>query len=157
MAIDIKEKRVNRYQFEILAYIEKNDEKIYSTKTFADDLKISGTMISKCVEELVEKKLIIQENEKVRVTDLGLEALEPYRVKKAVILAAGFGSRMMPATAERPKPMVKVNGVRIIDTLLDALVAVGIKDITIVRGYKKECFNEILDKSPFLKLIDYDI
>lgn len=50
-------------------------------------------MISKCVEELVEKKLIIQENEKVRVTDLGLEALEPYRVKKAVILAAGFGSR----------------------------------------------------------------
>lgn len=127
MAIDIKEKTVNRYQFEILAYIEKNDEKIYSTKTFADDLKISGTMISKCVEELVEKKLIIQENEKVRVTDLGLEALEPYRVKKAVILAAGFGSRMMPATAERPKPMVKVNGVRIIDTLLDALVAVGIK------------------------------
>ena len=77
MAIDIKEKTVNRYQFEILAYIEKNDEKIYSTKTFADDLKISGTMISKCVEELVEKKLIIQENEKVRVTDLGLEALEP--------------------------------------------------------------------------------
>lgn len=157
MAIDIKEKTVNRYQFEILAYIEKNDEKIYSTKTFADDLKISGTMISKCVEELVEKKLIIQENEKVRVTDLGLEALEPYRVKKAVILAAGFGSRMMPATAERPKPMVKVNGVRIIDTLLDALVAVGIKDITIVRGYKKECFNEILDKYPFLKLIDNDI
>lgn len=105
----------------------------------------------------MEKKLIIQESGKVRVTDLGLEALEPYRVKKAVILAAGFGSRMMPATAERPKPMVKVNGVRIIDTLLDALVAVGIKDITIVRGYKKECFNEILDKYPFLKLIDNDI
>lgn len=115
-------------------------KKAYSAKIFADDLKISGTTISKCVEELVEKKLIIQESGKVRVTDLGLEALEPYRVKKAVILAAGFGSRMMPATAERPKPMVKVNGVRIIDTLLDALVAVGIKDITIVRGYKKECF-----------------
>ncbi len=128
---------MNRYQFEVLAYIEKNNEKVYSAKTFADDLKISGTMISKCVEELVEKKLIIQENEKVRVTDLGLEALEPYRVKKAVVLAAGFGSRMMPATAERPKPMVKVNGVRIIDTLLDALVAVGIKDITIVRVIKK--------------------
>ena len=80
------EKIVNRYQFEVLAYIEKNNEKVYSAKTFADDLKISGTMISKCVEELVEKKLIIQENEKVRVTDLGLEALEPYRVKKAVVL-----------------------------------------------------------------------
>ena len=49
------EKIVNRYQFEVLAYIEKNNEKVYSAKTFADDLKISGTMISKCVEELVEK------------------------------------------------------------------------------------------------------
>lgn len=53
-------------------------------------------------------------------------------------MAAGFGSRMVPVTLDRPKPMVAVNGVRIIDTLLDALVSVGIKDITLVRGYKKE-------------------
>lgn len=52
-------------------------------------------------------------------------------------MAAGFGARMMPATADRPKPMVTVNGKRIIDTLLDALVKVGIKDIVIIRGYKR--------------------
>ena len=63
---------------------------------------------------------------------------------------------MMPATADRPKPMVTVNGKRIIDTLLDALVNVGIKDIVIIRGYKKERFNEILEKYPFVRFIDND-
>ena len=72
-------------------------------------------------------------------------------------MAAGFGSRMVPVTLDRPKPMVAVNGVRIIDTLLDALVSVGIKDITLVRGYKKEKFDEILEKYPFINLIDNDI
>lgn len=73
---------------------------------------------------------------------------------KAIILAAGFGSRMMPATADRPKPLVTVNGKRIIDTLLDSLINKDIKDITIVRGYKKEKFDEILVKYPFIKLVD---
>ena len=71
-------------------------------------------------------------------------------------MAAGFGSRMMPATADRPKPLVAVNGIRILDTLLDAIVAVGIQDITIVRGYKKEKFDEIVEKYPFIKFIDND-
>ena len=60
-------------------------------------------------------------------TEEELEALEPYRAKRAVMLASGFGSRMMPVTEKRPKPLVRVNGVRIIDTLLDALVAAGIE------------------------------
>ncbi|MCQ2485842.1 MAG: NTP transferase domain-containing protein [Clostridia bacterium] len=71
-------------------------------------------------------------------------------------MAAGFGQRMMPATEDRPKPMVTVNGVRIIETLLDALVKVGITDITLIRGYKKERFDELLPKYPFLKLVDND-
>ena len=53
--------------------------------------------------------------------------------------------------------MVAVNGVRILDKLLDALVSVGFKDITLVRGYKKEKFDEILEKYPFINLIDNDI
>ena len=81
---------------------------------------------------------ILRDENLLEITAKGLDMLEPYRVKRAVIMAAGFGSRMVPVTLDRPKPMVKVNGVRIIDTLLDALVSVGIKDITLVRGYKKE-------------------
>jgi len=78
-------------------------------------------------------------------------------VKKAVIMAAGLGSRMMPATADRPKPLVTVNGTRIIDTLIDSLVAAEITDITIIRGYKKEKFDEILLKYPFVRFLDNDL
>ncbi len=148
---------VSRYEFEILAYLEKNGEKAYPMRTLADTLKISGTTIAACLQDLKAAGLVAGSGNTLGITERGLAALEPYRVKKAVILAAGFGSRMMPATADRPKPLVTVNGVRIIDTLLDALVAVGITDVTLVRGYRKERFDDILDKYPFLKLVDNDI
>lgn len=147
---------MKRYEFELMTYIEKNGEVACSMRTLSDSLKISGTTISKCIEVLVANGLIDKNGDVLKVTSKGLEVLEPYRVKKAVIMAAGFGSRMMPATADRPKPLVTVNGVRILDTLLDAIVAVGIYDITIVRGYKKEKFDEIVDKYPFIKFIDND-
>lgn len=91
-----------------------------------------------------------------KVTDKGLAALEPYRVKRAIVLAAGFGSRLVPVTLDTPKPLVKVHGKRIVETVLDALVARGITDITLVRGYKKEQFDVLLEKYPFLRLIDND-
>ncbi|MBO4696941.1 MAG: NTP transferase domain-containing protein [Lachnospiraceae bacterium] len=82
-------------------------------------------------------------------------ALEPYRAKRAIIVGAGMGTRMMPATADRPKPMVFVNGTRIIDTLIDALAAVGIKDIIVVGGYRFEVMEkELPEKYPFLRLLE---
>ncbi len=87
-------------------------------------------------------------------TEEELEALEPYRAKRAVMLASGFGSRMMPVTATRPKPLVRVNGVRIIDTLLDALVAAGVEEIWLVRGYRAQDFDELLEKYPQIRFIE---
>lgn len=83
-----------------------------------------------------------------------LAALEPYRARRAVMLASGFGSRMMPVTATRPKPLVRVNGVRIIDTLLDALVAAGVEEIWLVRGYRAADFDELLEKYPQIRFIE---
>lgn len=147
----------SRYQFEVLAYLEKEGSREYTVRELGDTLKISGTAISKSLDELTNMGYINNSDMVLRITDSGLQALEPYRVKKAVIMGAGFGSRMVPVTLDRPKPLVKVNGVRIIDTLLDALVAVGITDITFVRGYKKEKFDELYEKYPFIKLVDNDI
>ena len=80
-----------------------------------------------------------------------------YEAKRAIILAAGSGSRMVPVTEDRPKPLIEVKGTRIIDTLLDAFLDAGIDDITIVRGYKKESFDKLLEKYPFLKFRDNDM
>ncbi len=57
---------------------------------------------------------------------------------KAVILAAGFGSRLRPLTELRPKPLVEVNGTPILHNALRNLEAVGVKEVTIVVGYRKD-------------------
>lgn len=149
--------KLSRYQFEVLAYLEQSGEQVYAMRTLSDTLKISASAIGSSLDALAAEGLIRRKGETLAITQDGLAALGPYQVKRAVILAAGFGSRMMPATADRPKPMVTVNGVRIIETLLDALTGVGITDITLVRGYKKERFDQLLPKYPFLKLVDNDI
>ena len=74
--------------------------------------------VNKTVKELTEKNYC----KNGQITQAGLDALEPYRVKRAIFVAAGFGSRMVPITLNTPKPLVRVNGTRIIDTLLDAAV-----------------------------------
>ncbi len=148
---------ISRYQFEVLAFLEKNGDGDYLQRSLSDALNISGNQIANSLEKLVNEGLVARQGNFMSITAKGLEALEPYRVKRAIILAAGFGSRMIPVTWSTPKPLVTVNGIRIIDTLLDALVNVGITDITLVRGYKKEKFDELYKKYPFIKLIDNDI
>ncbi|WOH52600.1 phosphocholine cytidylyltransferase family protein [Bradyrhizobium sp. sBnM-33] len=58
--------------------------------------------------------------------------------KKAIILAAGFGSRLRPLTDLRPKPLVEVNGTPILHNALRNLEAVGVEEVTIVVGYRKD-------------------
>jgi choline kinase len=57
---------------------------------------------------------------------------------KAVILAAGLGSRLHHLTAERPKSTLEIDGRSLIDRQLDTYRAFGIDDITIVTGYRAE-------------------
>lgn len=89
-----------------------------------------------------------------RITSRGYMALEPYRAKRAVFIAAGFGSRLVPVTLNTPKPLVRVRGKRIIDGLLDAVLSAGINEIYIVRGYLSEQFDQLLYKYPMVKFIE---
>lgn len=146
---------LTRYEFDFLAYLEKHGKRLYTLRQLADGLRVSLNSAARLTKELEGKDYINQlANGEMEISEKGLRALEPYRVRKAVILAAGFGSRLAPVTLDTPKPLVKVNGVRIIDTLLDALAAKDIRNVTIVRGYRKEQFDELLEKYPYLRFID---
>ena len=80
-----------------------------------------------------------------RLTKAGLSYLEPYKVEKAVILAAGFGSRFVPLTYETPKGLLSVFGEPMIERQIKQLQRAGIRDITIMVGYLKEKFDYLTD------------
>lgn len=77
-----------------------------------------------------------------------------HTVKRAIIMAAGLGSRMQPVTLTTPKPLVKVNGTRMIDTVIQALHHNGIYEIYVVVGYLKEQFFDLETQYPGVKIIE---
>jgi len=69
----------------------------------------------------------------------------------AIVLAASRGSELGELTEQQPKTMVKVQGTPILARIVDAYNAVGVKDIVVVRGYKKDTVN-----LPNLSYVDND-
>jgi len=145
------------YQFELLTFLERNGKNRYSQRHLSDTLTLSLGTVNKLLNQVFDLGYAeLDDNNNLFITDKGLKVLEQYRVRKAIILAAGFGQRLAPVSLNTPKPLVKVNGVRIIETLISALLAKGIESIYIVRGYKKEQFDELLEKYPTIKFVDND-
>lgn len=77
-----------------------------------------------------------------------------HHVDRAIIMAAGKGTRLAPVTQTIPKPLVKINGTRMIDTVIRALHNNGIYEIYVVIGYLKEKFAGLEEQYPGLKLIE---
>ena len=147
---------LSKNQFEVLVYIEKNNNQKISQREIASSIKLALGTVNKVIAELIQLNLIDIKNEKIIITNKGYKVLEPYKVKRAIFLAAGFGSRLVPITLNTPKPLIMVHGKRIIETLLDAVVKAGIEEIILVRGYLKDEFDILLKKYPNIKFIDND-
>ena len=141
---------LNKKEFSVLTYIEANQNEKLTQKELSEALNFSVGTVNKLWNELEEKGFI----EDKHITKKGLNALDPYRVKRAIFIAAGFGSHLVPITLNTPKPLVRVKGVRIIDTLLDAVIAAGIEEIIIVRGYLAEQFDQLKYKYPMIKFVE---
>lgn len=145
------DKQLTHNEFKVLTIIERVGK--LTQRELAETSGLSVGTVNKTLASLASKNYA---NDSA-ITEKGIEALEPYRVKRAILLAAGFGERMVPITLNTPKPLVRVHGVRIIDTLLDAVVDAGIEEIYIVRGYLSEQFDQLLYKYPNIKFIENPI
>ena len=150
--MDNKKAELNNKEFDVLVALAEADKEL-SQRDIEDITGHSLSTVNRKLKDLTDKGYVENGN----ITVAGREALEPYKVKRAVFIAAGFGSRLVPITLNTPKPLVRVNGQRIIDGLLDAVLAAGIEEIVIVRGYLAEQFDQLLYKYPMIKFIDNPI
>ena len=139
---------LSRIQFDILETMARERKPFSSAEMVSTSY--SEEEIADALQELDEKGYVSDGT----ITNSGISALEPYKVKRAIFLAAGFGTRMIPITFNTPKPLVRVHGIRIIDRLIDACLAADIQDIYIVRGYLGETFDQLLYKYPMIKFIE---
>ena len=75
---------------------------------------------------------------------------------KAIILAAGRGTRLLPMTLVKPKPLLEIHGKTILENAIDILREGGVDDITVVTGYKHELFDPLQKKLGFKKVVSSD-
>ena len=139
-------------EFNVLRYLERNTDKKITQRELAKELDISLGTVNNTVKTLDEKNYV-KYDESLILTVHGIKALEPYRVKRAVFLAAGFGSRMIPLTFNTPKPLIKVHGKSMIEYLLEACVRSEINELYVVTGYLGEYFEVLKHKYPNIKFI----
>lgn len=138
---------LTRKQFDILELLV---EKELSQRQIQDKTGMSLGTINRTMKELTDSGFVSEG----RITAAGISAMEPHRVKRAVFIAAGFGTRLVPITLNTPKPLVRIHGQRIIDGLLDACLGIGIEEIYVVRGYLAEQFDQLLYKYPMIRFLE---
>ena len=141
---------LTRKQFDVLECLIESKNKKLSQRDISEKTELSLGTVNKTLKELTKLSFVSSN----QITQQGIDEMENYKVQRAVIIAAGFGSRMVPITLNTPKPLVRVRGSRIIDSCLDALKEAGIKEVYVVRGYLGEQFDQLLYKYPNIKFIE---
>lgn len=125
---------LSKNQFEVLNALRR--EPSASQRDVAASSGLSLGTVNSTLKSLQEEGLA----EGGKPTPAGMEALAPYKVDNAVILAAGLSSRFAPISYEKPKGVLRVRGEILIERQIEQLREAGITDITVVVGYKKEYF-----------------
>lgn len=127
-------------EFYILSSLYNGSKGLVDCQT--DIEKQKALQDAKCFSNLV-KRGYIKDN---KLTSKALNALQPYKVNNAVILAAGASTRFIPLSLEQPKGLYEVRNEKLIERQICQLKQAGIDDITLVLGYKKEMFYYLEDK-----------
>ena len=99
-------------------------------------------VVNKSIQRLLELDLI---NPDYSLRPSAHSLLEESKPKRAIILAAGYGIRMVPINTEIPKGLLKVRGEVLIERLIRQLHEVGIDEIIVVVGYMKEAYEYLID------------
>ena len=135
---------MNIQKREILNVLNKNG--FCSQRKLAKETGYSVGKVNSAIRELIGEQMI---DEKCRLTDRAIKEREMNRPKNAVILAAGYGMRMVPINVEEPKGLLEVKGETLIERMIRQLREAGVQTIDVVVGFMKEKYEYLID--------DYDV
>lgn len=112
-------------------------------RELAEESGYSLGVVNRCLRSLTETGYVRADG---TLTQNGQALLAENRPRRAVILAAGFGMRMVPINTETPKGLLQVHGERLIDRLIRQLHQALIRDIRVVVGFLKEQYEYLIDE-----------
>lgn len=112
-------------------------------RRLAEDTGYSLGKVNQFLKELQREGYL---NGEMGLTEKAYEYIDIHRPANAVILAAGFGMRMIPINMEMPKGLLTIRGEALIERLICQLQEAGIRRITVVVGFMKEAYEYLIDK-----------
>jgi len=112
-------------------------------RTLMDQSGYSIGSVNKSISELTEEKML---DASMKLTKKAKNYIKDYSPKSAIILAAGYGMRMVPINTETPKGLLTVDGVPIVERTIEQLHEVGVTDITMIVGFMMEAYDYLVDK-----------
>lgn len=118
-------------------------EPYINQRTLANTSNYSLGAVNRSIKELIDGGYLDSE---IRPTDKAMSYLEKNSPKNAVILAAGYGMRMVPINTETSKGLLEVNGEVLIERIIRHLQEAGIKEIYVVVGFMKEHYEYLIDE-----------
>ena len=131
---------MNIYQSLVFEYINNNN--FNNQREIASKLNISLGKVNQAFNTLIEAGYLFADG---TITESGQQLLIQSHPKNAVILAAGYGLRMVPINTEIPKGLLEVNGEPLIERIIKQLQEVGVSHIFVVVGYQKEKYEYLID------------
>ena len=131
---------MNVFEFDVLKHIYTKG--FSNQRDIAKQLSISLGKINHTINSLINDGYLTAQ---VDITDKCLSFFDKCRPKNAIILAAGYGLRMVPINTEIPKGLLEVNGEPLIERLIKQLHKAGIQEIHIIVGYQKEKYEYLMD------------
>ena len=131
---------MNTQECDILNLILSNT--YTNQRTLAEDSGHSLGIVNRSIKTLIAEGYL---DESIQPTLKALRELTEASPKRAIILAAGFGMRMVPINTEAPKGLLEVHGEPLIERQIRQLHAAGIHEIYIVVGFMKEQYEYLMD------------
>ncbi|MBQ0166992.1 MAG: NTP transferase domain-containing protein [Treponema sp.] len=134
-------KFMNKRECDILKYLDENS--FVNQRTVAEKTGCAVGMVNQTLKLLEDCDLI---NADKTLTEKGRETVRRTSPKRAIILAAGFGMRMVPINMSVPKALLEVRGETIIERIIKQLHEAGITEIYVVAGFMMERFEYLIDE-----------